>query len=295
VRILVTNDDGVDSVGIQRLALALAEAGHDVLVVAPADDRSGTGASLGGFDPRSHLETVAVELPEAPGVEAWALEAPPAMCVLAARLGGFGEPPGFVVSGVNAGLNTGRAILHSGTVGAVLTGQNFGVSGLAVSVQTPADGDQWHWDTAAALTVEVLPLVLAAPERSGVNLNVPARPRAEVAGVRWAKLAPFGEVRAAMVAGDAADENGRRRLQMELQLTEHEFDPESDSGLVRDGYAALTALVGIVEAWPDEEGLAPGGPEVVERLVPGAPLHEAHRVPDASASGTLRRPLIVGP
>ncbi len=295
MRLLVTNDDGVDSIGIQRLARSLADAGHDVIVVAPADDRSGTAASLGGFDPDTHLSTRPVELPEAPGVEAWALEAPPAMCVLAARLGGFGEPPGFVVSGINAGLNTGRAILHSGTVGAVLTGQNFGVSGLAVSVKSPTEGEPWRWDTAAALAVDVLPLVLSAPERSGVNLNVPDRPYDEVAGVRWARLAPFGEVRAAMETRPIAAEDGERRLQMELQLTEHEFDPDSDSGLVRDGYAALTALVGIVEAWPDEQGLSPHGPDVDERIVPGAPLHEAHRVPDASARGTLRRPLIVGP
>lgn len=295
MRLLVTNDDGVDSIGIQRLARALGDDGHDVIVVAPAEDRSGTAASLGGFDPATDLETMPVELPEAPGVEAWALEAPPAMCVLAARLGGFGEPPGFVVSGINAGLNTGRAILHSGTVGAVLTGQNFGVSGLAVSVQSPAEGEPWQWDTAAALAVDVLPLVLSAPERSGVNLNVPARTYEEVAGTRWARLAPFGEVRAAMAADEVAEGVGRRRLQMELQLTEHEFDPDSDSGLVRKGFAALTALVGIVEAWPDEEGLSPNGPEVDERMVPGAPLHEAHRVPDASVAGTLRRPLVVGP
>lgn len=296
MRLLVTNDDGIDAVGIQVLVAALAAAGHDLLVVAPDGDRSGTSASLGGLAEDTRLEARPVELPDTPDVEAWALEGPPALCVLAARLGGFGEPPDVVVSGINAGLNTGRAILHSGTVGAVLTGQNFGMSGLAVSAQYPPEpGGAWHWDTAAALAVEVLDLVLSAPPRSAVNLNVPARPRRDVLGTRWARLAPFGEVRAGM-AGTDDDGTGRRRLEMELRLTEHDFDPHSDQGLVRAGYAALTTLVGVVEAWPAEEGLGPGPDlsDLEERLVPGAPLHPAHRIPDASARGVLQRPMAAG-
>jgi len=296
VRLLVTNDDGIDAVGIHVLVRALADAGHDLLVVAPDGDRSGTSASLGGLSGDTRLEARPVEVPDAAGVEAWAIDGPPALCVLAARLGGFGEPPEVVVSGINAGLNTGRAILHSGTVGAVLTGQNFGMSGLAVSAQSPNGPDErWYWDTAAALAVEVLELVLRAPARSAVNLNVPARPRREVVGIRWARLAPFGEVRAGM-AGTDDDGTGRRRLEMELRLTEHDFDPDSDQGLVRAGYAAITTLVGVVEAWPAEEGLGPGPEpaEVEERVVPGAPLHPAHRIPDASARGVLQRPPVAG-
>src|SRR5690349_15158334 len=249
MRVLITNDDGVDSVGIQLLAAAIAASGeHEVKVVAPADDRSGTGAALGSFSPsEGGLHATAVELPDAPGVEAWALEGTPAMCVLAAALGGFGERPELIVSGINAGLNTGRAVLHSGTVGAVLTGQNFGLSGLAVST---ALNDPWHWDTAAAYAVEVLPMLIDAPARSALNLNVPALPRSEVRGVRWARLAPFGETRAAFVSDRASDGDGtvgaavgeRRRLRMELQLAEHAFAADTDTGVVRDGWAALTTL-----------------------------------------------------
>jgi 5'-nucleotidase len=332
--VLITNDDGVDSVGIQILAAAIASTGeHEVIVVAPADDRSGTGAALGSFSPSAGgLQASAVTLPEAPDVEAWALEGTPAMCVLAAALGGFGERPELVVSGINAGLNTGRAVLHSGTVGAALTGQNFGLSGLAVST---ALNDPWHWDTAAAYAVEVLPLLIDAPARSVLNLNVPALPYSEVRGIRWARLAPFGETRAAFVADpvDAADgdEDGnddprrdpapgisagapegfpgaigaghhaaasavgeRRRLRMELQLAEHDFDDDTDTGVCRDGWAALTAIVGVTEAWPGDHDLDPDGPAAITRaIVPGAPLDPAHRLPDHDAVGVLRRPVIV--
>jgi len=86
--------------------------------------------------------------------------------------------PDLVVSGINAGANTGRAILHSGTVGAALAGQNFGVSGLAVSVDAASGGgpgaEGWRWDTAARIAVETLPLPdSGGPERQGVSLRTP--------------------------------------------------------------------------------------------------------------------------
>lgn len=304
MRILVTNDDGIHSVGIHRLAEAISASGeHEVIVVAPSSEQSGTSAALGHFNPRDSLDAVAMELPGVPGVEAWAVDGPPALCVVAAALGGFGPPPNLIVSGINAGLNTGRSVLHSGTVGAVLTGQNFGFSGLAVSLQS---GATWHWDTAGALAVEVLPMVVNGPRRSAVNLNVPALPLDEVRGVRWARLAPFGEVRAAVAArrlesagGDdapagsdqASASSDRLRLSLELQFTEHKFEDDTDQGVVRDGYAALTALVGVAEAWPGDYSLEADAPPtgIEEALVPGAPLHEAHRIPDGDVVGTLRR------
>ncbi len=108
--------------------------GYDVFVVAPNDDRSGTGASIGLVHADQHLDAQQVELPGCEGIPAYALDGPPGLCVCAARLGAFGDPPDIVVSGINSGCNTGRAILHSGTVGAALTAQSFGCSALAVSV-----------------------------------------------------------------------------------------------------------------------------------------------------------------
>jgi len=293
MRVMITNDDGVDSIGIQRLAAAIATVNDlEVVVIAPDRDSSGTGASLGGVRPDG-LHAHPVALPEAPGIEAWAVNAPPAMCVLASRLGGFGAPPDLVVSGINAGMNTGRAILHSGTVGAVLTAQNFGISGLAVSLQ---DGSPWQWDTAAELTIEVLGMLIDAPPRSVLNLNVPNCVRRDVRGIRWARLAPFGEVRMAITPRDIGGNgsgNPRRELAAELKLAEVEFDFDTDTGLVREGYASLTTLVACVEAWPNEAlaGTSEAG-AIVEHAAPGAPLHASHRVPDPDGDSTLRRPAV---
>lgn len=282
MRILVTNDDGIESEGLHVLVGRLVRAGHEVLVVAPDRDWSGASSSLGRLNADEHLDARRVEIPACPDAEAWSLAGPPGLCVLATALEAFGPPPELIVSGINAGLNTGRAILHSGTVGAVLTGQNFGLSGLAVSVQAT---EPWRWDTAARLAVETVPLAAGAPPRTALNLNVPALPRDQVRGVRWARLAPFGEVRAAV----AGIHDGR--IQFELVTNDGEFPGDSDEGLVRDGWAALTTLVGIAEAWPADEGLDdPVPPQVTDRIAPGAPLHRVHRVPDASAPRTLWRP-----
>jgi 5'-nucleotidase len=282
VRILVTNDDGIESEGIHVLARAVADAGHEVVVVAPSTNWSGAGAALGDLDPSRPLDVRRVEIPDAPGMAAWALAGPPALCVVAARLGAFGDEPDLIVSGTNAGVNTGRSILHSGTVGAVLAGQNFGLSGLAVSV---ASGERWWWDTAAELAVEVLPRVIDAPARTALNLNVPALPRDQVRGIRWARIAPFGAVRARL--------HSTRDDQVEFTLEPTGYDPpeDTDQGAVDRGYAALTTLVGVVEAWPEalDADTVPTEDYAVH-LVPGADLHPVHTVPDASDHRLLRRP-----
>jgi 5'-nucleotidase len=185
VRILVTNDDGVDAPGIRPLAVALSADGHDVVVVAPTGDRSGSGAAIGKLFDVEPPEVVRHEWPELPGVGVHALDAPPATAVLAAALGAFGDPPDLVASGINPGANTGHLVIHSGTVGAALTAAGLDIPGLAVSMPWSTD-QEYHWDTAAAFAVAAVDWV--AKTDGGVprvlNLNVPNLPIAEVLGVR---------------------------------------------------------------------------------------------------------------
>jgi 5'-nucleotidase len=283
VRILVTNDDGIASEGLHVLASAIAAVGHDVLIVAPSSDRSGVGAALGLVHSDQHLDAQRVDVPACDGIPAYALDGPPGMCTVAARLGAFGDPPDLVMSGINAGLNTGRAILHSGTVGAALTAQNFGCSGLAVSTSPTTDGT-WRWDTAAEVAVEMLDRLLEAPPRTVLNVNVPGVARADLLGVRWARLAAFGAVRAAIAdAGDGT-------LQFELRATGASPPPDSDQGLCDAGYAAVTTIVGIAEAWPPDGDM----PEIGEHVVPGASVEVVHAIPDASRPSWLHRPLAAG-
>lgn len=241
MRILITNDDGYQSRGIGFLAAAVAAAGHDVVVVAPDRDQSGCGAGIGQWHMDEHIDVQDVELEDAPGVRAIAVRGTPALAVFAANLGAFGDPPELVVSGINPGLNTGRATLHSGTVGAALTAANLGLSGLAVSQDY---GDPMVWTTAADLAVEAIGWLDGAPDRTVLNLNVPNTEPGAVKGIRWATLAPFGSVRAAI----ADSEDGR--LQMEFREVDDELPADSDTALVFAGYAAVSSLVGIRVAPP---------------------------------------------
>jgi 5'-nucleotidase len=214
----------------------MARTGHDVVVAAPHTDMTGYGAALGSFSSEGGIDVAPVELDGLDGVPCFEVTGPPALCVMAARLGGFGDPPDIVVSGINPGHNTGRATLHSGTVGAILTGGNFGVSGLAVSTGV---GDEIHWDTAGELAIGALEWLVTQPAKTLLNLNVPNTPLDEVKGVRWARLAPFGTVRAQLLPGSSG------RLQMELREHGEKLPEDSDTMLVLEGYAAISSIIGI--------------------------------------------------
>ncbi len=244
MKLLVTNDDGISSPGLHALVRALVQDGRDVVVAAPDRDMSGSGAAIGRIHLDEHIDARHVELPGLAGVPAYAVDGPPGLCVLAARLGGFGGPPDLVVSGINPGCNTGRAVLHSGTVGAALTAANFGGRGLAVSLDVPARLEQAvprHWDTAAAVAAAAVGWLVEAAPGVVLNLNVPDLPPERLAGARAATLAPFGTVRSAVV--ETAEGGGR--LQMELRPVNVELPPDCDTALVKEGYVAVSAIGGI--------------------------------------------------
>lgn len=233
MRILVTNDDGVSSPGLHHLAVALGLAGHDVVVVAPAQDCSGFGAAIGPLHVTGRVEFDRVHFEEVRN-PAFAVDGPPALCVLAAALGGFGPKPELVVSGINAGANTGRALLHSGTVGAALTGLNFGIPGLAVS---QVAGEHAEWAAAAALAVEIAERTAALRPPIVVNLNVPNLPLGDIGGVFAATLDPGGTVQAAMVEREAGV--------LEFHMPERSAPRDgTDTALLAAGRATITALVG---------------------------------------------------
>ncbi len=238
MRILVTNDDGLHAPGLHALASALHDAGHELIVVAPEGDRSGSGAAIGNLGDGSFLRYRASELVGLPDVESYELDGPPALCVFAVHLGAFGPPPDLVASGVNPGLNTGRVTLHSGTVGAALTAANLGLSAVAVSIAGHEASVQ-HWPVAAELAVEVCEWLAFAPAPTTINLSVPDLPAVDLRPMRAGELAPFGAVRAEVL--DRDDE----RIELGLVPVGGSLPPTSDTALVEAGHPVVTALTGI--------------------------------------------------
>lgn len=235
MRVLVTNDDGVEAPGLLALAEAIGAAGHEVVVVAPSGERSGSGAAIGRLHRAGPIACTEVEWPSLPGVPVYALDVPPAAAVYAGVLGTFGPPPDAVASGVNPGLNYGHLVLHSGTVGAALTAAAVGVPGVAVSV---AWSEHPRWATAAAFVPAALEWVrgLDGPARA-CNVNVPDLPLDEVRGVRVGRLAPFLEQWTA--------EHRPGEVLLEYRGRDDGVPPDSDLALVLDGYTSVTVLDGI--------------------------------------------------
>jgi 5'-nucleotidase len=253
-RVVVTNDDGIDSPGLRKLATALAEE-FDVVVAAPAADMSGSGTGIGGFDPVKGVDLTTVEFDG--GFPAYIIAGPPGLAVMAAALGAFGRFPDLVVSGVNAGMNTGHSIIHSGTVGAALTARTFRSRGIAVSV---AQSDPWQWDTAVDIGYSAARWILG---RSGspyvLNINVPGVPIGEINGIHWADLDDFGYFRVANA--DVVD----RKLQFVVGSSSAGTDPASDTALVAKNYVTITPLSTIEPAgFPDLDATAVWSPDRVE-------------------------------
>lgn len=270
VRLLLTNDDGINSPGLHALARHLHRLGYDIVVAAPQEDMSGASAAIGRLHADEHIDVTRVAIPGVDELEGFSIAGPPGLAAMAARLGAFGDPPDIVVSGINTGLNTGHSTLHSGTVGAALTAQNFGGSGLAVSIEPT---DPWHWATACEYAAATLTWLVEAPPCTVLNLNVPGRPREEVAGLRWAQLDRFGSVRAAVA------EAGEHGLQIEFRATGADLHPESDTALVMKGYATLTTIIGVSEV--AVETTQPRGAPAprVERSVEEVPCRSDVEVP----------------
>ncbi|MEU7758508.1 MULTISPECIES: 5'/3'-nucleotidase SurE [Micromonospora] len=254
-RVLVTNDDGVHAPGIRALARAAYERGMDVVVAAPEAEASGMSAALSAVTDDGRLVFRETELDGLPGVPAYAVAASPAYIAVLAGLGVFGPVPDLLLSGINRGANAGHAVLHSGTVGAALTAGNNGIRALAVSLDVltaaaasagsggaaiavldSVDDESRHWSSAAELAATLLPWLAGADAGTVLNLNVPDRPADQVAGLRQATLAPFGQVQVSVA------ERGEGFVRTAVEANAVRAVPGTDIAWLADGYAAVTAI-----------------------------------------------------
>jgi len=239
--VLITNDDGIDSPGLHALAAAAIAEGLDVTVAAPASEASGSSASITGAEADGRIR---MERREIGGLDVpcYAVKAAPALIALIAAHGAFGQVPDAVLSGVNRGANIGHAILHSGTVGAALTGGSSGGRGLAVSLDVGMHPVSHEWQAAARLSRTVLHALLACPTGTVLNLNVPNDADAAERTPREATLAPFGIVQT------TATEAGEGELRLTVADLEGDHDPRSDAALLAAGHPTLTAITAVGQA-----------------------------------------------
>lgn len=181
MRILISNDDGIDSEGLLALKQALERVG-EVAVLAPERNWSAAGHSKTLHHP---LRVREVTLRD--GSPAYASDGAPSDCVALAALGFLGYRPDLVVSGINKGANLAGDITYSGTVAAAMEAVVAGIPGIAVSLEGRG---LWNFPPAAAFAARLVEQVARnglAPEVL-LNINVPAAAQEAIAGVRITRL-----------------------------------------------------------------------------------------------------------
>jgi 5'-nucleotidase len=235
VRILLTNDDGVYAPGLRAMRLELLKLG-EVTVVAPATEQSAVGHSITLLTPLLVQEV----LDEQGRPMGWAVEGRPADCVKLALLELLPEPPDLIVSGLNAGSNTGINVLCSGTVAAAIEGAFCQRTSVAVSLEytkpKPLD-----FPRAAELARRVIEQILAHKPADGAlfNVNIPSLEKGPVRGVRTVpqNVAPWQEAFDRRV-----DPRGRVYFWSGPGITCPDPHPDTDVTALEEGYITVTPL-----------------------------------------------------
>lgn len=225
-RILVTNDDGVHSEGIKRLAAALAPLG-EVITVAPIQEASAIGHALTLRRPL-RLEPIETNV--------YAVDGTPTDCVNVAIAHVLRGKPDLIVSGINKGWNLGDDVTYSGTVAGALEGALLAIPSIAVSTQN--FGLKFDFESAARAAATIAEAVLerGLPRFTLLNINAPY---GASKGIKATVQARRNHV---TVVSERIDPRMRPYYWIEEGQNEWVPHPRSDYQAVRDGYISVTPL-----------------------------------------------------
>ena len=241
MRLLISNDDGIFSMGVRTLANTLAAAGHQVTVVCPDRERSATGHGLTLHQP---IRANVVEGIFDPKITAWSCSGTPADCVKLALWSLLDEKPDFVFSGINHGANLGTDVLYSGTVSAAMEGIIEGIPSLALSLTSFTAKD---FQPAANYARDLLKHLIENPlkELFLLNINVPPVSEAEIKGT---KITRQGVRRYIEVFEKRTDPRGKTYYWLAGEVVEELEDPDGDRETqtdveaIRENYITITPL-----------------------------------------------------
>jgi 5'-nucleotidase len=242
MRVLLTNDDGIEADGLQALRRALLAIPEvELAVVAPDGNRSAFARMI---TTRRPLWVEEVDFGD--GTVGFATDGTPVDCVRLGHLGLIdGFEPDVVVSGINHGSNLGDDITYSGTVAAALEGLILGIPGIAVSQQSTARemdfrlGSGFAFDTAAEFAARVVGQLddVPLPDGTLLNINVPAGDPEGVDVTRLGKRIYRDELTL-----HAEDEGGKRSYWIYGADTDFHDEPGTDLASIHAGRIAVTPL-----------------------------------------------------
>lgn len=248
MNILLTNDDGIGSEGLQKLARHLRLGGkHRVFVIAPDTDRSGISHALAVLNGPLKIAGA--------GEDTWTCSGYPADCVIAGLNGALPVRPCLVLSGINRGANLGTDIIYSGTASAARQSSLSGTPAVALSL---AGGEPFCWDMAVSWAADHLEEFLAYWRKdSFVNVNIPnssGGPDGMIAA--WPAAKKYRDTLSITTAPD-----GSRLCSMKFGEDTTPQEKGSDCEVVSRNYASVSAVSNY--------------PAVLRELCPGAPDYSA--------------------
>lgn len=235
MRILLTNDDGINAPGLYVLEKIAAQLSDDIWICAPSEEQSGAGHSLSLNRP--------VRLREhAP--KRFSVTGTPTDAVTLALRKVLPDKPDLILSGVNRGANLGDDVTYSGTVAAAIEGALAGIRSIALSQVYSKEtlADNVPFDAAEAWGAKVLRPLLDAPfpERTLVNVNFPPRAAGEVEGIRVVRQGFHDYGRGTVVEGK--DPRGYPYYWFGLHGIKHTPGHNSDLEAIADGFVAVSPL-----------------------------------------------------
>ncbi|MDP2710168.1 MAG: 5'/3'-nucleotidase SurE [Solirubrobacteraceae bacterium] len=245
MRVLLTNDDGIEADGLQTLRRALLRVpGIELVVIAPDGNRSAMARSITTMRP---LWVEQIDFDD--GTTGYATDGTPVDCVRLANLGLVEDfRAELIVSGINHGANLGDDITYSGTVAAALEGIVLGLPAIAVSQQSAARemdfrlSDSFDFDEGARFVARVVEEIADVPLPGGTLLNVNC-PACNAAGVRVTRLGKR-IYRDELTLSDSDGEPMGRRRRYWVYGRDHGFhdEPGTDLAAVAAGDIAVTPL-----------------------------------------------------
>lgn len=229
MKILLTNDDGIDAPGINALAKELQENGHQIITVAPDKEQSATSHSITLHQPLRIIER---------GNGRFAVTGSPADCVILAAKVIVKTPVDLVISGINGGQNMGEDVLYSGTVAAALEAMFMGFKAIAVSL---ASYKEQKFHTAAFHIHNLLKSGLheLIDKNEIFNINVPNVEKDEIGGIR---ITHTGHRRYKDFVAEQRDPRGRKIYWIGGDNALWENDEGSDSIAVLNNHISITPL-----------------------------------------------------
>jgi 5'-nucleotidase len=246
MKVLLTNDDGIQASGLNALRRALLSLpGIELAVIAPDSNRSASARSI---TTRAPLWVEEVDFED--GSVGFATDGTPVDCVRFASLGLIGFQPELIVSGINHGANLGDDITYSGTVAAALEGVVLGLPAIAVSQQSNKRemdfrlGREFDFEPSARFTARLVASLAARPVPAGalLNVNVPAVAWADLTGAAVTRMGK--RIYRDKLELQEEDAGGRRRRRYRIYGDEpHYHDEEgTDFAAIADGMISVTPL-----------------------------------------------------